>query len=118
MWERACSRRGQPSRQKLPLHAPTFDRHPLDRIEHQVLHQQADQNHGRQPGKHLVGVKLVAVLEDVPSQPPLADEAPNTSSAAIKVRQANAQPIFSPARIDGSAAGIRINNTYRNPRSP
>jgi len=30
---------------------------------------------------------------------------PNTSSAAIRVRQAKAQPIFRPDRIDGSAAG-------------
>ena len=40
--------------------------------------------------------------------PPLPDETPNTSSAAIRVRQAKAQPIFSPVRIDGNAAGIRI----------
>ena len=33
---------------------------------------------------------------------------PNTSSAAISVRQANAQPILSPDRMLGNAAGIRI----------
>ncbi len=36
------------------------------------------------------------------------DETPKTSSAAISVRQAKAQPILSPARIEGNAAGIRI----------
>src|SRR5471030_63632 len=51
-------------------------------------------------------------------RPPLPDEAPNTSSAAIKVRQANAQPIFRPARIDGSAAGIRMNQTTLAPFEP
>ncbi|MNG17575.1 hypothetical protein D3C84_1015700 [compost metagenome] len=50
--------------------------------------------------------------------PPLPLVAPNTSSAAINVRQANAQPIFSPARIDGSAAGIRMNSTKRMPLRP
>lgn len=50
--------------------------------------------------------------------PPLPLLAPNTSSAAISVRQAKAQPIFSPARIDGSAAGTRISRTKRRPRRP
>src|SRR5712692_263495 len=43
---------------------------------------------------------------------------PNTNSAAISVRQANAQPIFKPVRMFGKAAGIRISATYRSPDSP
>src|SRR6185437_12431703 len=43
--------------------------------------------------------------------PPERDETPNTSSAATNVRQAKAQPILRPARIEGNAAGIRINPT-------
>src|SRR5262249_31196960 len=43
---------------------------------------------------------------------------PNTNSAAIKVRQAKAQPILSPVRMLGKAAGIRINATYRKPERP
>src|SRR5262245_54328346 len=43
--------------------------------------------------------------------PPDRDDAPNTSSAAINVRQATAHPIFNPARMDGNAAGIRISTT-------
>ena len=43
--------------------------------------------------------------------PPERDETPNTSSAAISVRQAKAQPIFSPVRIDGNAAGTSRNAT-------
>ena len=43
---------------------------------------------------------------------------PKTSSAAIRVRQAYAQPIFMPVRIDGNAAGISSFTTYRMPRSP
>jgi hypothetical protein len=42
-----------------------------------------------------------------PSPPPL-DDTPKTSSAAISVRQAKAQPIFRPVRMLGSAPGIRI----------
>ena len=41
-------------------------------------------------------------------RPPEPEETPKTSSAAISVRQANAQPIFSPVRMLGNAAGIRI----------
>jgi len=44
-------------------------------------------------------------------KPPERELAPNTSSAAIKVRQAKAQPILSPVRIDGKAAGTRSNAT-------
>jgi len=43
--------------------------------------------------------------------PPCPDDTPNTSSAAIRVRHANAQPIFNPVRIDPNAAGIRIRAT-------
>ena len=43
--------------------------------------------------------------------PPERDDTPNTSSAAISVRQAKAQPIFSPVRIDGNAAGTSRNAT-------
>ncbi len=38
-------------------------------------------------------------------EPPCPDDTPNTSSAAISVRQANAQPILRPARMAGNAAG-------------
>src|SRR4029077_4463279 len=44
-------------------------------------------------------------------RPPERDDTPTTSSAAISVRQAKAQPIFRPARIEGNAAGIRIKAT-------
>jgi len=43
--------------------------------------------------------------------PPEREETPNTSSAATSVRQAKAQPILRPARIEGNAAGIRIRPT-------
>ena len=43
--------------------------------------------------------------------PPDPDDTPNTSSAAIKVRHANAQPTFKPVRMEGNAAGIRIAST-------
>src|SRR6185312_16749515 len=51
-------------------------------------------------------------------RPPERDDTPNTSSAAISVRHAKAQPIFSPVRIDGNAAGTSRNATYEIPRSP
>jgi len=44
-------------------------------------------------------------------RPPCPDDTPNTSSAAISVRQANAHPIFRPVRIEPKAAGIRIRAT-------
>src|SRR5262249_42237730 len=44
-------------------------------------------------------------------RPPCPDETPNTSSAAISVRQAKAQPIFRPVRIEPNAAGMRIRAT-------
>ena len=43
--------------------------------------------------------------------PPERDDTPNTSSAATSVRQAKAQPIFSPERIEGNAAGMRMSAT-------
>ncbi|CFN63553.1 Uncharacterised protein [Bordetella pertussis] len=43
--------------------------------------------------------------------PPLPLDAPNTSSAAINVRQAKAQAMRRPDRIEGSAAGTRIPST-------
>ena len=43
---------------------------------------------------------------------------PNTSSDAIRVRHANAQPIFRPVRMLGNAAGIRILLTYLKPPRP
>src|SRR5690606_26062839 len=48
----------------LPLHPPALDGYAFDAGEDQVLHQQADQDHGGQAGEDLVGVQLVAVLED------------------------------------------------------
>src|SRR5712691_3774405 len=50
--------------------------------------------------------------------PPDRELAPNTSSAAISVRQANAQPILSPVRIDGNAAGTSSSTTNDRPLSP
>ena len=50
--------------------------------------------------------------------PPDREETPKTSSAAMSVRYANAQPIFAPARIAGSAAGMRMCTTNRSPCSP
>ena len=43
--------------------------------------------------------------------PPCPEETPNTSSAAISVRHAKAQPIFRPVRIEPNAAGMRMRAT-------
>jgi hypothetical protein len=43
---------------------------------------------------------------------------PKTSSAAISVRQAKAQPILRPVRMLGKAAGIRILVMKPQPFSP
>ena len=40
--------------------------------------------------------------------PPDPELTPNTSSAAINVRHANAQPTLRPVRMLGNAPGIRI----------
>jgi hypothetical protein len=40
--------------------------------------------------------------------PPEPELTPKTSSAAIRVLHANAQPILSPVRMLGNAAGTRI----------
>ena len=40
-------------------------------------------------------------------RPPEPEETPKTSSAAINVRHANAQPTLNPVRIDGNAAGSK-----------
>src|SRR5215475_7517916 len=50
--------------------------------------------------------------------PPERELAPNTSSAAISVRQPNAQPILRPVRIDGNAAGTSRNITNEIPLRP
>ncbi|VUF16156.1 hypothetical protein MTDSW087_05913 [Methylobacterium dankookense] len=50
--------------------------------------------------------------------PPEPEDTPKTSSAAISVRQAKAQPTFRPVRIDGKAAGIRILRIKAGPDSP
>ena len=73
----------------------------------EILHQQSDQDDGREPGEYPVGQQLVARLEDEPTEAAWPELTPNTSSAAISVRHANAQPISSPARIAGKAAGSR-----------
>ena len=41
-------------------------------VEAQRLHQQTNDDDQRQPGKYLVGIQLVAALEDVPAQAPFA----------------------------------------------
>ena len=41
-------------------------------------------------------------------RPPEPELTPNTSSAAISVRHANAQPTLSPVRMLGKAPGMRI----------
>jgi len=46
------------------------------------------------------------------------DVVPSTSSAAIKVRQAKAHPIFKPERMLLSAAGTRILAPWTGPRTP
>jgi hypothetical protein len=51
-------------------------------------------------------------------KPPDPDETPNTSSAAINVRHAKAQPILRPARMLGKAAGSKILLTSEIPLSP
>src|SRR3972149_11940319 len=45
-------------------------------------------------------------------RPPRPEETPGTSSAAINVRHAKAQPTFRPVSSDGNAPGIKIWNTY------
>src|SRR6202040_1085645 len=50
--------------------------------------------------------------------PPDRELAPNTSSAAISVRHANAQPILRPGRIDGNAAGTSSSITKEMPLRP
>ena len=51
-------------------------------------------------------------------RPPCPEVVPKTSSAAIRVRQANAQPIFKPETMDGKAPGTRMCSTRRKPFSP
>ena len=51
-----------------------------------------------------------ACLRPQPS-PPEPEDTPNTGSAAIRVRQAKAQPIFKPVRMAPNAAGIRMRMT-------
>src|SRR5574340_713701 len=51
-------------------------------------------------------------------RPPEAELTPNTSSAAISVRHENAQPILKPVRMEQNAAGMSMDVTYPNPRSP
>ena len=51
-------------------------------------------------------------------RPPAPEDTPNTSSAAIRVRQAKAQPTFRPVRMAGKAAGIRMKRTSFSPRRP
>jgi hypothetical protein len=51
---------------------PGAAREPLDRLEYQVLDQQADDDHRGQTGEHLVGIALIAALENIPAQAALA----------------------------------------------
>lgn len=85
-----------------PPHAPAPHRHPLERVEHEVLDRQPDQDHSRQSRKQVIGEQLVTALEDVPP-PPCPEVLPDTGSAAMSVRQADAQPILRPDRMAGSA---------------
>jgi hypothetical protein len=65
----------------------------------------------RSPAKTLAVSSSERASKMYHPRPPERDETPKTSSAAMRVRQAKAQPIFSPARIAGKAAGIRISAT-------
>lgn len=100
------------------LHAPALDGQPLDVGEQQVFDQQTDEDHRRQPCKDFVGVQLVTILEDVPAQTTLAGRCAEDQFGGDQVRRAKAQPIFRPARIDGSAAGIKMCQTKRKPLRP
>jgi hypothetical protein len=60
------------------------------------------------PAKTLGMSRMFLLLTMNQPSPPPPDCTPKISSAAIKVRHANAQPIFRPVRMLGNAAGIRI----------
>src|SRR5450830_1833027 len=54
------------------LHAPALDCSLLDKTKHHVLDREADQNDGKQTGKHFRNVKLILAFEDVPAETALA----------------------------------------------
>lgn len=87
----------------LALHSPALHREALDAAEHQVLHQQADQHHHGQAGEYLVGVQLVAVLENVPAEPALA-AARRRTPVPRRSACARRRPSRSSARRESTAA--------------
>jgi hypothetical protein len=68
----AAARAAVRTRPRLALHAPAPDGQALQRIEHEMLDQQADGDDDGEPRKHLVRVQLVARLENIPAQAALA----------------------------------------------
>lgn len=58
------------------LNPPAPNGNPFQRFENQPLHQQAQNNHHRQTGKDLVGIQLIAVLENIPAQATLTRRCP------------------------------------------
>src|SRR5271168_4873757 len=51
------------------LHAPFAHGPGLDGAEHHALHQQPDQYHREEAGKHVGDLELVAILENIPAKP-------------------------------------------------
>src|SRR5882757_2012036 len=49
------------------LHAPFPNRPDLNRAEDDALHQQPDEDDTDQPGEHVIGLELIALLEDEPA---------------------------------------------------
>src|SRR5579859_6690684 len=56
----------------LVLHAPTPNGHALERIEHQMLDQQANHDYRSQPRENAIRIQLVAILKDIPAKPTAA----------------------------------------------
>lgn len=77
-------------------HAPAEHGLLLDPLEDEVLHQEADQDHGEEPGEHQVGVQVEAVLVDEPPQPESwwGYESAKRSSPTIRMNLSAARQIL------------------------
>lgn len=53
------------------LNPPPRHGQPFESIEHQMLDQQPDHDHRREPREHAIRIQLIAVLEDVTAEPAL-----------------------------------------------
>jgi hypothetical protein len=95
------------------LHIPSAHRQDFDVAEVEVLDDQSDEDDCEQTRKYVCIFRLFWLSTLNPPRPPWSEPTPSTGSAAMRARQAKAQPIQS-----GQEAHARFRAPASDPRRP